>query len=184
MASKPAAKKVKMTMEKEEMKEEKKGKSLVDVVKGTPELSTLLELIKTVDKDGSIVKMLSKPEQTFTIFAPTNKAFEELMKKIGKLPDNETLKNIILYHVIPMTQRSADLMEELKMGKMMDDVYYKTFKTAWNSNPVVLKFNQKTKKIKVCGATVKKADLESMAGVVHIIDQVLLPQQCVQESFK
>lgn len=182
MASKPITKRVK-TDGVEETSTEMGPKSIAQHLMATPELSTLLMLVKKVDKDGKIVKLLSNPG-TFTVFAPNNKAFEDLLKALdNKLPDDETLRHIILYHVLPMKQSSTDLMDELKKTKAKNSTFFKVYQTAWQQNPVVIKFNSMKKQIKVCNSVVVAADVIASNGVVHVIDKVLLPSECVAEKF-
>ena len=53
------------------------GKSIVAVAQKTPDLSSLLSALNFASNDGDLVKLLSK-RGTFTMFAPTNDAFNGL----------------------------------------------------------------------------------------------------------
>ncbi len=101
----------------------------------------------------------------FTVFAPTNDAFyalpagtlEELL-----LPENqERLKGILTFHVVPGRVMSADLA-----GKSME---------ADTVNGAKLSVDATGDSVMIGNATVVQADIEASNGVIHIIDTVLIP---------
>ncbi|MBE9226743.1 fasciclin domain-containing protein [Phormidium sp. LEGE 05292] len=99
----------------------------------------------------------------FTVFAPTNAAFEALGKeKVQALlkPENkDKLIKVLTYHVVP----GQVLSTELKSGKT---------KTVEGAEVTVM---VKDGKVKVNNAQVTQADVKASNGVIHVIDKVLLP---------
>ncbi|MGA9382562.1 MAG: fasciclin domain-containing protein [Phormidium sp.] len=99
----------------------------------------------------------------FTVFAPTNAAFEALGKeKVQALlqPENkDKLIKVLTYHVVPGQVMSTDL----KSG---------TAKTVEGGTVMVM---VKDGKVKVNNAQVTQADVKASNGVIHVIDTVLLP---------
>lgn len=106
-------------------------------------------LISTLEGDGP-----------FTVFAPTNDAFANLDVNISEL-NNDQLTEILSYHVIGGTEvASGDLQAEQSVEASAGG---NLFITA-NGDVVV---NDR--------ATVVDADIEASNGVIHAVDQVLLP---------
>jgi uncharacterized surface protein with fasciclin (FAS1) repeats len=103
----------------------------------------------------------------FTVFAPTDEAFDRLPLGLVEriLKDAPKSKNILLYHVVP----GKIMVEEL--GKL------KSLKTVQGQE---LKIEPAKgflhKNIRVNGANVIKTDMVASNGVCHAIDYVLIPK--------
>lgn len=123
-----------------------------------PELSTFVMFVNEAQ-----LKDLFNGTGPFTVFAPTNDAFEKLGKKkleeLKKPENRDELSSLLIFHVIP--------------GKYMS----KNLKTreARTINGKNLQIMVEQDKIKVGKAKVIKADLEGPNGVIHEIDTVLIP---------
>lgn len=106
-------------------------------------------------------------EGPFTIFVPTNRAFEQLPKgALEKLlaPQNKAqLTDVLTYHVTKGTL-SADALTKSN-GQTI---------TMLNGKPA--KIEVKDGKVYIDGAKVLRADLPVGNGVIHVIDTVLTPQ--------
>merc|ERR1719195_697263 len=76
-------------------------KTVVDVINGRPELSTLASALKSAGLDS----VLSDKSQNFTIFAPNNTAFEGVTVP-NSIP---VLQNLLEYHVVSGYILSTDL---------------------------------------------------------------------------
>ena len=131
--------------------------SIVDVAASDPQFSTLVSLLKKAD----LVDTLNG-DGPFTVFAPTNQAFSKVPKEtLASLEANpEQLKKVLTYHVVSGKVPSA------------------TAKTLTEANTVAgEKFNIRKSygNLKINDATVIKADIMASNGVVHVIDQVLIP---------
>ncbi|MEM9907973.1 MAG: fasciclin domain-containing protein, partial [Cyanobacteria bacterium P01_D01_bin.44] len=102
-------------------------------------------------------------EGPFTVFAPTDEAFEALpegMLESLLLPENkDTLVKVLSYHVVA----DAVLSEELAEGEIT---------TAEGSDITVSTVDSL---IQINEANVLLADVEASNGVIHVIDQVILP---------
>lgn len=131
--------------------------TIVDVASANPDFSTL---VAAVDAAG-LVETLSG-EGPFTVFAPTNEAFEALPAGVLDallLPENkDTLTSILTYHVLPAEVMSADVTA----GEVAT-VEGTTVDITTDGG------------VKVNGATVVTADVDASNGVIHAIDAVLVP---------
>jgi len=132
--------------------------SIVDLVVGNSDLSTLLAQVKS----ANLVQALQG--DNLTVFAPTNAAFAKLgSDAINKLVrDPALLKDILLYHVVPHTEYSAGLFnrEHLRTLDALNDI---------------VRIHQIGSHINVNNARVIKADIGATNGVVHVIDHVIFP---------
>jgi uncharacterized surface protein with fasciclin (FAS1) repeats len=134
--------------------------NIVAVAKATPELSTLVEAVSA----AGLVKTLEGPGP-FTVFAPTNQAFEGLGSTLNTLlkPANkEELAGILTYHVVPGELKAADLSNGQKLKTVQGDQL--TVKVADGE-------------VTVNGAKVAMPDVAASNGVVHVIDEVLVPPE-------
>lgn len=98
----------------------------------------------------------------FTVFAPTDEAFAKLPKGTveGLLKDKETLKKVLLYHVV-----SGNIMAS--------DVVKLSEATTVEGSKVKIKVVDGS--VMINDAKVTTADVKASNGVIHIIDTVLLP---------
>lgn len=103
--------------------------------------------------------------EALTIFAPTDRAFLELLGRLGVSADallaREDLTNILLYHVIPGKIRAGELLEE------------STQATLNGGRPLLVLLEDR--RFQVNGNTVVRANVGARNGVIHAIDGVLLP---------
>ena len=134
--------------------------SVFEVADANPQVSTLVSAIKAAGMSEAL-----NGKGPFTVFAPTNAAFEALAAGTltGLLkPENKSkLKAILGCHVIPSAIHASALK-----GKMM------------NSPPTLqggMLAIDGTNGVKVNGAHVSTADVKASNGVIHIIDKVLMP---------
>lgn len=135
-------------------------KSIAALVTETPNLS----LLKTAVVRAGLAETLSG-SGTFTVFAPTNEAFAAAglgtEAAINAVPV-ETLKNILLYHVLSQKYPAANIPNGTT-----------ELTTASNSKTYVTK---KSAGVYVNGsAMVTTADINASNGVVHVINKVLMP---------
>lgn len=137
-----------------------KAGDIVDTAAASDQFSTLVAAVKA----AGLVETL-KSDGPFTVFAPTNDAFAALPAGTVEtllMPENkEKLVAILTYHVIPGKVMSADIS-----GKMAD------VETVQGG---MVKINA-TSGVMVDKATVTTADILTSNGVIHVIDQVILPK--------
>jgi uncharacterized surface protein with fasciclin (FAS1) repeats len=96
------------------------------------------------------------------VFAPTNAAFEALPEedRDAIVNDMELLVQVLTYHVLP--------------GRVFSlDVVALSSATTVNGNDVAITVDGGT--VMVNDATVTSTDIQGTNGVIHVIDQVLLP---------
>lgn len=140
-------------------------KDIVDTAAGAKGFSTLVAAVKA----AGLVNAL-KGEGPFTVFAPTDAAFEKLEKaKPGTIamllkPENKSkLVAILKYHVVPGKVLAADVVK-LKNGTMVKTLNGASIKVS------------NTHGVKVDNAKVAKTDILCTNGVIHVIDSVILPK--------
>lgn len=133
------------------------SQNIVEVASSDEQFSTLV----TAVQEAGLVETLSG-EGPFTVFAPTNAAFEKLPE--GTLEDllskPEELKKVLTYHVVSGEVKAADVV---KLSEA----------TTVNGAKVDISVNGDV--VKVNNATVTKTDIMTSNGVIHVIDTVLLP---------
>jgi uncharacterized surface protein with fasciclin (FAS1) repeats len=115
-------------------------------------------------KAAGLVETL-KGSGPFTVFAPTDAAFEKLppgaVQNLLKPENKEQLRKVLTYHVVPGKVMSSDLR-----GK----------KTTANSvEGSKIDIDASGNAVKVENATVTQADLAASNGIIHVIDTVIMP---------
>ena len=100
-----------------------KGSNIVELAQDTPDLSLLVDAL--IQADAGLVDLL-QTDGPFTVFAPTNQAFADLLDALGtdytSLADFDTpaektlLANILSYHVVAAQALSTDLSD----GQVID----------------------------------------------------------------
>lgn len=135
-----------------------KSNTIVDVAVSNPNFSTLVAAVKA----AGLVEVLSG-KGPFTVFAPTNEAFAALpagtVESLLKPENRDKLRKILTYHVVS----GEVLSTSLKSGKV---------KTVEGSPVTVTVADGK---VMVNNATVVGADVKASNGVIHVINQVILP---------
>ncbi|MEZ5779328.1 MAG: fasciclin domain-containing protein [Paracoccaceae bacterium] len=115
-------------------------------------------------------------EGPFTVFAPTNAAFEKLpagtVETLLKPENKEMLTKILTCHVV-----AADASAEAIMGMIQDDGGKHPVKTVGGCEFTAMSQDGKVMIEDGQGnvATVTIADVKQSNGVIHVIDTVLLP---------
>ena len=137
-----------------------KAADIVDTAVSAGGFETLVAAVQA----AGLVETL-KGDGPFTVFAPTDEAFAKLpagtVENLLKPENKDQLIAVLTYHVVPGKVMSGDIA-----GKKMP------VKTVQGSELDV----DATDGVKVDGASVVKADIETSNGVIHVIDAVVLPQ--------
>jgi transforming growth factor-beta-induced protein len=134
-------------------------RNIVEIAQATPQLSTL---VSALTKYPSLVNTLSAPG-TFTVFAPDNDAFAALLPIIGQtsiddIPES-VLENILQYHV----HAAAAIQSGSITAGLLPMV---------NDENATLSLNNG---VFIDNAQVTTADVLASNGVVHIIENVIVP---------
>lgn len=128
--------------------------TLADLAVGTPELSTLVGIATDLGLAGQLADPDAGP---FTIFAPTNDAFASADGLLARLDGDQTATTVT-YHVVPGVVMAADLVP----GATFDTLAGETLTVGADGTLTG-------------GISVATADITAANGVVHIIEQVLVP---------
>ena len=139
-------------------------KDIVDNAMQAKSVSTLVKLVK----DAGLVETL-KGTGPFTVFAPTNAAFDKLPKAaLASLTDEaskEKLKGVLTYHVIPGRLLAVDIKDGQEITTVNGEKLHFSVKDG----------NVMVSNGKDAPVTVQIADVISKNGVTHLIDGVILP---------
>ncbi len=143
--------------------------NIVETAVATEDLSTLVDaltqagLVATLEGTGP-----------FTVFAPTNDAFQDLLdsnpdwNSLSDI-DDATLANVLKFHVLAADVKAADLT----------DSYVTSLATGPNDEQIVLQVDV-TGGVKFNGSAVPSTtDVGTTNGTVHIINKVMLPPSVV-----
>lgn len=143
--------------------------SIVDLATGTDDLNMLEAALVRADLVSAL-----QGAGPFTVFAPTNDAFQKLLdsnpdwNSIDDI-DVDVLKSVLLFHVVSGDVKSGDLR----------DGYVSTLSMGPNDRAISLKI-QATGGVKFNNsASPSKVDVAASNGVVHIIDAVMIPPTVV-----
>ncbi|KTQ90906.1 beta-Ig-H3/fasciclin [Aureimonas ureilytica] len=144
------------------------------IAENAPNASNLTTLVAAV-KAAGLVDTLNGAGP-FTVFAPTNAAFEKLpagtVETLVKPENKAQLTKILTYHVVPAKATSEAAMKMIK-----DDGGKHMVKTVEGEELTLAMKGDKLTVTDAKGnvATVTQADVMQKNGVVHVIDTVLMP---------
>ena len=148
------------------------GKDVVDIAVGSTDHTTLVAAVKA----AGLVATL-KSEGPFTVFAPTNAAFDKLPEgTVANLlkPENKAqLAKILTYHVVSGNLDASAVLDAIKKGDG------KVVLTTVSGGKLTASLDMgKVKLTDEAGnsAFVTAADLKGTNGVIHVIDSVVLPK--------
>jgi uncharacterized surface protein with fasciclin (FAS1) repeats len=148
--------------------------SIVGTAQATAELSTLVAVLDFASNNGDLVDLLSEPG-TFTVFAPTNAAFDALAVELtgnasARASDLLTadtkplLRAVLQYHVLT----SEVVSGAIPFGKAITTAEGSMFKIDSGAPPTITDGRNRT-------ASITRTDIDASNGVVHVIDRVILP---------
>jgi uncharacterized surface protein with fasciclin (FAS1) repeats len=137
------------------------SKDIVDNAAGSADHTTLVAAVTA----AGLVETL-KGAGPFTVFAPTNEAFNKLpagtVDKLLKPEMKADLTKVLTYHVVPGAFKSSDLKGGQKLKTVQGEE---------------LTIGYKDGKWSVNGATITIADVISSNGVTYVTDAVLMPKK-------
>ncbi len=144
--------------------------SIVDVAVASDDLTTLVAAVQAAD----LVDTLSDEEASFTVFAPTNAAFDVTLDALfyndvdDFLEDTDLLTPVLTYHVVEGALTAQDIIaavEEADGELSVETISGNTLTVTLQDDALLIN-----------GAVmVIAADVPATNGVVHVIDGVLLP---------
>lgn len=142
-----------------EAKDNHGGNSIAAIASTNDSFDVLTALLKQAELVGVL-----DGETEFTVFAPTDDAFGRLpagtLESLFRSENKDMLATILTYHVVPGSVRST----QLSSGSV-DSVAGIPLDITVGSG------------VTVNDSNVVKADIEASNGIIHVVDQVILPPQ-------
>lgn len=136
--------------------------TILDIARSNDDFSTLVAAVEATGLDGA----LGHPGDTYTVFAPTNAAFAALGQDTidALLADPDTLRDILLLHVIPGTVVDAATAQTLVGFDIQ------------GGNGGTLRLEQTADGgLTINGVNIIATDIAAVNGIIHVIDAVILP---------
>lgn len=147
------------------------SRNIVENAVNSKDHTTLVAAVKA----AGLVETLQGPGP-FTVFAPTNAAFDQLpagtVPTLLKPENKATLTKVLTYHVVPGRIDAAALARQIQAGggtSTLKTVSGDTLSAMMQGSDVVIK------DAKGGTARVTIADVYQSNGVIHVVDKVLLP---------
>ena len=143
-----------------------KENNVYDIISKNSNLSTFKDYL---DKTGLDSVLQKKIPYNWTIYAPSNKAFENTPKQLEKLilKDVDYSKRLLTDHILTKEILASDFTEQI------------TTEVTVSNKPIKL---YRTEKLFVKDVVVVKEDLIAENGVIHIIDCIMFIQPSFQDS--
>ncbi len=146
---------------------ERTGPNVYAIISASQDFTTLATAIQAAELEEALAG-----DGPFTLFAPNNEAFEALpegvLASLLQPGNREILASILSFHVLKGEMRAADLkpgqLETLQGGSV----------TAAAGDKATLTLQ---------GANITRTDVQAGNGVIHVIDQVLMPAEISVEDF-
>ncbi|MBQ49516.1 MAG: beta-Ig-H3/fasciclin [Zetaproteobacteria bacterium] len=138
------------------------GGTITDIVASNESFTTLLAAVSAAELAETL-----GGEGPYTVFAPTDEAFAKLgdaaIEDLLKPENKGKLTNILLHHVVPGTYKAADVLGS------------STFDSAFGQSLAI-----DTNGPSVGGSAISATDIIADNGVIHVIDQVIIPSNIGQ----
>jgi len=120
------------------------------------------ELIAALDRAGLVAAL--DGQRQFTVFAPTDAAFEDLYDALNVDGVEDiavpTLRAVLLHHVAPGERFSGDVLDSTRIRTLNRDFVYPSVQGG---------------SAYISGARILIPDVNASNGVIHVIDSVLVP---------
>ncbi|KDN56492.1 fasciclin domain-containing protein [Flavobacterium seoulense] len=148
------------------------NKNIIENAVNSKDHTTLVAAVKA----AGLVETL-QGKGPFTVFAPTNAAFNKLPKgtvdNLLKPENKKMLQTVLTYHVVAGKWNAADIAKAIKEGKgkaTLKTVSGGTL-TAWMKGKKLYITDEKGS-----ASEVTIADVNQSNGVIHVVNTVLLPK--------
>jgi uncharacterized surface protein with fasciclin (FAS1) repeats len=131
----------------------------------TGEFSILIAALQAANPD--VIRRLSNPEREYTVFAPTNAAFTALLAELGVtaeqlLSDKMMLSRVLRYHIARGELEAAEVLARPRIRTLQGG-------KLWQAGGVLTDANGRN-------SNIVQTDIQASNGVIHVIDNVLLPK--------
>lgn len=138
-----------------------KPKTIIDLAISDGSFTTLVEALTVADLLGTL-----KGDGPFTVFAPSDSAFQKLpkgtQKTLLKSTNKPRLQDIMKFHVLRGRRLANDLATVSSVNALNGDT---------------LRVQKKGNVMHVGSAKIRTTNLEAENGVIHVIDRVLMPEE-------
>jgi len=134
--------------------------TIAELATNDPNLSTLVTALEIAD----LVSVFSNATAKLTVFAPNNSAFDDVKNLsclLGSV-NRDALISLLKYHVVNGKTLAKELSDNEKLESLDDKK--------------ILNVTIDGDKVKVNDASVLQPNIEATNGVVHVINQVLIPK--------
>lgn len=142
------------------VKDDVSNPNIVQVAVGSKDHTTLVKALQT----ASLVDAMSNAGP-FTVFAPTNAAFDKLpdgtVEGLLKPDQKDALSNILEYHVYVGVIKTEHMRDGQQLGQV---------------NGKNITINAKDGKFMINNKATIIASIPASNGIIHVIDEVLLPE--------
>lgn len=130
----------------------------------TGEFSILIAALQAANQD--VIGRLNS-DREFTVFAPTDAAFTALLAELGVtaeqlLSDKMMLSRVLRYHIARGELEAAEVLASDRIRTLQGG-------RLWQAGGVITDANGRT-------ANIVQTDIQASNGVIHVIDNVLLPK--------
>jgi len=132
--------------------------TIADLAMADPDLSMLLKVIELAGF-ASVISSVGP----FTVFAPTNSAFAEVVPNTDDLDtiDTLTLATLVMYHVVPGIHLASDITDGLLLTTVQGET---------------IEFHVEGDVVTVNEEVISATDIAGSNGVIHKVDGVMFPQ--------
>ncbi len=149
-----------------------KGQDIVDIAVSVDDFSTLVTALKAADLVGAL-----KGDGPFTVFAPVNSGFakidESTLNALLQPANKEKLAGILTYHVVAGNITAKDVVAALEGGNGKAELTTlnggKVTAVSKDGGIYLMDANGNYSKI-------AKTDVMASNGVIHIIEDVVMPK--------
>ncbi|WP_156312402.1 fasciclin domain-containing protein [Marinagarivorans algicola] len=144
--------------------------SITDIAAADERFETLVTALKATELD----KVLADKSKVFTVFAPTDDAFDKLGEETinALLADTDTLSNILLYHVVPDANVNAKAaLATAAAGETVTTV---------NGGDISLTVVDG--ELYINNSKVIINDIMADNGIIHVVDTVIVPPKNIYQT--
>ncbi|KXS41342.1 MAG: beta-Ig-H3/fasciclin [Methanolobus sp. T82-4] len=138
--------------------------NIVETAIDAGSFDTLVLALETTGLDATLSE-----EGPYTVFAPTDDAFEELPEGTldALMEDEEQLSEVLTYHVVSGEYMASDLTDGTTLETVQGEM---------------ITINVTDDNVMVDDANVVQPDIVASNGVIHVIDAVILPPSMAEED--
>lgn len=141
--------------------------SVAEAATDTPQLSTLLAAVKK----ANLTEKLSKGNKSITVFAPSNAAFEKMLKEKNMTADQllawDGLRSLLKAHIVKGAVKAADIKNGTVVKTWLPDANVTLVTDGGGVTAVGARSSGK----------VTTADIPAGSAIIHIVDGVIKPSK-------